>query len=58
MVLAEYLAMLCFWQGGLRLNNKKVEDEGKVLEAKDIIDEKIFLLSPRKKKRLVVRVTR
>lgn len=45
-------------QGGLYLNNKKVEDEGKVMEAEDIIDEKIFLLSAGKKNRLVVRVTR
>lgn len=45
-------------QGGLYLNNKKVNDEGKVMAAEDIIDEKIFLLSAGKKNRLLVRVTR
>ncbi|XP_024369526.1 tyrosine--tRNA ligase, chloroplastic/mitochondrial [Physcomitrium patens] len=45
-------------QGGLYLNNVKVEDEGKTMVAEDIIDDKIFLLSAGKKNRLVVRVTR
>ncbi|KAG0628399.1 hypothetical protein M758_1G023700 [Ceratodon purpureus] len=43
-------------QGGLYLNNKKVDDEAKAMTAEDIIDEKIFLLSAGKKNRLVVRV--
>lgn len=45
-------------QGGLYLNNKKVEDEAKAMAAEDIIDETIFLLSAGKKNRLVVRVSR
>lgn len=49
---------LLYRQGGLYLNNKKVNDEGKVMAAEDIIDEKIFLLSAGKKNRLLVRVTR
>ncbi|KAJ7549988.1 hypothetical protein O6H91_07G077500 [Diphasiastrum complanatum] len=43
-------------QGGLYLNNEKVEDEGKILEAVDVIDAKMFLLSAGKKNKMVVRV--
>ncbi|CAK9227040.1 unnamed protein product [Sphagnum troendelagicum] len=44
-------------QGGLYLNNEKVEDEGKTMVAHDIVDGKLLLLSAGKKNKIVVRMT-
>jgi tyrosyl-tRNA synthetase len=44
-------------QGGLYLNNEKVEDEGKTMVADDIVDGKMLLLSAGKKNKIVVRMT-
>lgn len=44
-------------QGGLYLNNNKVESEAKKIEADDIIDGKVILLSAGKKNKMVVRVS-
>ncbi|CAK9877033.1 unnamed protein product [Sphagnum jensenii] len=44
-------------QGGLYLNNEKVEDEGKTMVAHDIVDGKMLLLSAGKKNKIVVRMT-
>ncbi|KAH7444574.1 hypothetical protein KP509_02G083500 [Ceratopteris richardii] len=43
-------------QGGLYLNNEKVEDEGKVVEQEDIVDNRMLLLSAGKKNKLVIRL--
>lgn len=43
-------------QGGLYLNNVKVEDEGKIVEDEDIVDSKMLLLSAGKKNKIVVRL--
>ncbi|KAE9446107.1 hypothetical protein C3L33_22065, partial [Rhododendron williamsianum] len=43
-------------QGGLYLNNSRVDSEGKKVEADDIVDGKILLLSAGKKNKLVVRI--
>lgn len=43
-------------QGGLYLNNSRVDSEGKKVEAEDIVDGKILLLSAGKKNKLVVRI--
>lgn len=43
-------------QGGLYLNNEKVDDEGKAMAAEDIVDGKLLLLSAGKKNKLVVRM--
>ncbi|KAL3516648.1 hypothetical protein ACH5RR_023550 [Cinchona calisaya] len=44
-------------QGGLYLNNNRVDSEGKKIEANDIIDGKVILLSAGKKNKMVVRVS-
>ncbi|KAK9292027.1 hypothetical protein L1049_019981 [Liquidambar formosana] len=44
-------------QGGLYLNNSRVDSEGKKIEAQDIVDGKILLLSAGKKNKLVVRIS-
>ncbi|KAL5997057.1 hypothetical protein ACLOJK_007985 [Asimina triloba] len=44
-------------QGGLYLNNKRVESEDKTIEAGDIVDGKVLLLSAGKKNKLVVRIS-
>ena len=43
-------------QGGLYMNNQRVESEGKIIEATNIIDDKMLLLSAGKKNKLVVRI--
>eukprot|EP00250_Pteridium_aquilinum_P031407 c43565_g1_i1 orf=354-2015(-) len=43
-------------QGGLYLNNEKVEDEGKIVEQEDIVDMRMLLLSAGKKNKMVVRL--
>nr|XP_043635618.1 tyrosine--tRNA ligase, chloroplastic/mitochondrial [Erigeron canadensis] len=43
-------------QGGLYLNNVRVDNEGKKLEADDIVDGKVLLLSAGKKNKMVVRI--
>lgn len=43
-------------QGGLYLNNCRVENEGKKVEADDIVDGKVLLLSAGKKNKMVVRI--
>jgi len=42
--------------GGIRLNNRKVEDEHMILSGDDIIDGEMFLLSSGKKNKLLVRI--
>ena len=42
--------------GGLRINNRKVEDEGYVLSDDDLIDGRLVLLSFGKKNKLLLRV--
>lgn len=44
-------------QGGLYLNNNRVDSEFKKIEAHDIIDGKVIILSSGKKNKIVVRVT-
>ncbi|KAK9714614.1 hypothetical protein RND81_06G107200 [Saponaria officinalis] len=44
-------------QGGLYLNNARVDGETKVIEADDIVDGKVLLLSAGKKNKMVVRVS-
>lgn len=43
-------------QGGLYLNNEKVDDEAKVVEQEDIVDNKMLLLSAGKKNKIVIRL--
>ncbi|EPS58486.1 hypothetical protein M569_16327, partial [Genlisea aurea] len=43
-------------QGGLYLNNVRVDNEGKKIEDDDIVDGKILLLSAGKKNKMVVRI--
>ncbi|XP_008783116.2 tyrosine--tRNA ligase, chloroplastic/mitochondrial-like [Phoenix dactylifera] len=43
-------------QGGLYLNNRRVDNEAKVIEAGDIVDEKILLLSAGKKNKMVIKI--
>lgn len=43
-------------QGGLYLNNSRVDSEGKRVEAADIVDGKVLLLSAGKKNKVVVRI--
>ncbi|MCO5561945.1 hypothetical protein L7F22_015571 [Adiantum nelumboides] len=43
-------------QGGLYLNNVKVEDEGKSIGQEDIVDGRMLLLSAGKKNKIIVRV--
>ncbi|XP_023535379.1 tyrosine--tRNA ligase, chloroplastic/mitochondrial [Cucurbita pepo subsp. pepo] len=44
-------------QGGLYLNNSRVDSESKKIEAIDIIDGKVLLLSAGKKNKMVVRIS-
>ncbi|KAK6915449.1 RNA-binding S4 domain [Dillenia turbinata] len=44
-------------QGGLYLNNNRVDTEGKRIEAEDIVDGKVLLLSAGKKNKVVVRIS-
>ncbi|KAH0652371.1 tyrosine--tRNA ligase, chloroplastic/mitochondrial [Solanum tuberosum] len=44
-------------QGGLYLNNAKVDSESKKIEADDIVDDKVILLSAGKKNKMVVRIS-
>lgn len=43
-------------QGGLYLNNGRVDDEGKKIDSDDIVDGKVLLLSAGKKNKMVVRI--
>ncbi|XP_071705450.1 tyrosine--tRNA ligase, chloroplastic/mitochondrial [Rutidosis leptorrhynchoides] len=43
-------------QGGLYLNNGRVDNEGKKIEVDDIVDGKVLLLSAGKKNKMVVRI--
>ena len=43
-------------QGGLYLNNNRVDNEGKRIEAADIVDGKVLLLSAGKKNKVLVRI--
>lgn len=43
-------------QGGLYMNNQRVDSEGKMIDAADIVDDKMLLLSAGKKNKLVVRI--
>lgn len=44
-------------QGGLYLNNRRVDSEDKMIEAGDIVDGKVLLLSAGKKNKMVVRIS-
>lgn len=44
-------------QGGLYLNNNRVDGENKIIEAGDIVDGKLILLSAGKKNKVLVRVS-
>lgn len=44
-------------QGGVYLNNNRVDNDGKKIEAEDIIDGKVLLLSAGKKNKVVVRIS-
>ncbi|KAL3618121.1 hypothetical protein CASFOL_038442 [Castilleja foliolosa] len=44
-------------QGGLYLNNVRVDSEGKKIEVDDIVDGRVMLLSAGKKNKMVVRIT-
>lgn len=44
-------------QGGLYLNNKRVDGEEKTIEEPDIIDGKVLLLSAGKKNKMVIRIS-
>lgn len=44
-------------QGGLYLNNSRIDSEGRKIEADDIIDGKALLLSAGKKNKMIVRVS-
>ncbi|XP_056699460.1 LOW QUALITY PROTEIN: tyrosine--tRNA ligase, chloroplastic/mitochondrial-like [Spinacia oleracea] len=44
-------------QGGLYLNNIRIDNESKKIEADDIVDGKVLLLSAGKKNKMVVRVS-
>lgn len=44
-------------QGGLYLNNNRVDSEAKRIEAEDIVDGKVLLLSAGKKNKVVVRIS-
>ncbi|KAJ3681127.1 hypothetical protein LUZ60_015616 [Juncus effusus] len=43
-------------QGGLYLNNVRVDSEEKVIEERDVVDGKVLLLSAGKKNKMVVRI--
>ena len=42
--------------GGVRINNDKVEDEGRVLEESDLLDGRLCLLATGKKNKLLLRI--
>ncbi|CAM0956837.1 unnamed protein product [Alopecurus aequalis] len=44
-------------QGGLYLNNMKIDSEDKLIEERDIVDGKVLLLSAGKKNKMVVRIS-
>lgn len=44
-------------QGGLYLNNIRIDDEARKIEPDDIIDGKVLLLSAGKKKKMIVRIS-
>ncbi|KAL3829427.1 hypothetical protein ACJIZ3_018229 [Penstemon smallii] len=44
-------------QGGLYLNNDRVDSEGKKIEADDIVDGKVILISAGKKNKMIVRIS-
>uniref|UniRef100_A0ACD5TP30 Uncharacterized protein n=1 Tax=Avena sativa TaxID=4498 RepID=A0ACD5TP30_AVESA len=44
-------------QGGLYLNNLKIDSEDKLIEERDIVDGKVLLLSAGKKNKMVVRIS-
>ncbi|KAG8385036.1 hypothetical protein BUALT_Bualt04G0181100 [Buddleja alternifolia] len=44
-------------QGGLYLNNKRVDSEAKKIEPDDIVDGKVILLSAGKKNKMIVRIS-
>ncbi|KAJ0983781.1 hypothetical protein J5N97_002137 [Dioscorea zingiberensis] len=44
-------------QGGLYLNNQRVDSEDKTIEDEDIVDGKVLLLSAGKKNKMVVRIS-
>ncbi|KAH7655377.1 tyrosyl-tRNA synthetase protein [Dioscorea alata] len=44
-------------QGGLYLNNQRVDNEDKIIESDDVIDGKLLLLSAGKKNKMVVRIS-
>ena len=44
------------WEGGLYLNNNRVDSESKRIEAADIVDGKVLLLSAGKKNKVLVRI--
>jgi tyrosyl-tRNA synthetase len=43
-------------QGGVYLNNSRVDSENKRIEAADIVDGKVLLLSAGKKNKVLVRI--
>lgn len=44
-------------QGGLYLNNRRVDNQAKMIEASDIVDGKVLLLSAGKKNKMVIRIS-
>ncbi|KAI0496584.1 hypothetical protein KFK09_022904 [Dendrobium nobile] len=44
-------------QGGFYLNNKKVDNEGNMIEEFDIVSGKLLLLSARKKNKMVIKIS-
>ena len=44
-------------QGGLYLNNIRIDSEDKLVEEGDIVDGKVLLLSAGKKNKMVVRIS-
>lgn len=54
----------CCWQvkrlikgGGVYLNNAKVTDQDKVVQAEDLIDGKLLLVAAGKKNKMLVRIS-
>jgi tyrosyl-tRNA synthetase len=44
-------------QGGLYLNNMRIDSEDKLVKEGDIVDRKVLLLSAGKKNKMVVRIS-
>lgn len=42
--------------GGVRINNKKIDDELYVVDKKDVIDDKFILLAAGKKNKLLLEI--